>query len=509
MRDEIDRTREAALLLRPLPGIMADGSEPVRFGGKPRLPAALDWPRYAYNRDGTEPMHFLCEIHLARLPREVSLDEGPQATPDFPTQGSLFVFLPMSGDGLYQNDCVVLYTTDDVSTVAEREPPEDLADLSVDEGCRVLPDGTCDGGRLLVPLVAEALPFLSARAVNPLAVNMEEAAGADRSPWKSEHRTHEQEVERVLREARAMPRDPTLPQVSDEDRVASGEIRARMPDEFVKYNFDFSAHHLDWEFIWDFAKEFYRLCYCLTIDHFREMRDAGVSPRRVEKLIGKYKAKRKAHNKQHYGAGKKPVFWSFNAPVAVKESFDWQARRWMALSRFETGMPPPQMLDAFVEMLCEFERHYEEIDDEGYHIGARIGLLDNRVKGHDRHAGNTLVMAKRAFRYASECARERFATHFESLSQSVRWDSRVIQSSRYSYEPGFSLGTMPLQMFGLGFEIQSAVSDHADHVLLLQIGDSFGLPLDIGPDMIVQLWIKPDDLAAGRFDRVEMTMDMT
>ncbi|GAB5436281.1 MAG: hypothetical protein FalmKO_14060 [Falsiruegeria mediterranea] len=75
--------------------------------------------------------------------------------------------------------------------------------------------------------------------------------------------------------------------------------------------------------------------------------------------------------------------------------------------------------------------------------------------------------------------------------------------------PGFSLGTMPLQMFGQGFEIQSAISDHAGDSLLRQLGDSCGLPVGFGSDGIVQLWITPEDLANAKFDKVRMTFEMT
>ena len=186
------------------------------------------------------------------------------------------------------------------------------------------------------------------------------------------------------------------------------------------------------------------------------------------------------------------------------------SRRWMALSRFETGYPPKEKLDAFCAMLSEITRHYGETDADGYHLGPRIGLIDHKIKGHDKHAGNTLVAAKDAFKLAVANAVARHESSFEALDQTKRWDSRVIQAGSPKHEPGFSLGIMPLQMFGLGFEIQSSVTDHADDVLLFQIGDSFGLPLEnIGPDMVIHLWIKPEDLAAGRFENVVMTMDMT
>ncbi|MDJ0637923.1 MAG: DUF1963 domain-containing protein [Paracoccaceae bacterium] len=284
---------------------------------------------------------------------------------------------------------------------------------------------------------------------------------------------------------------------------------ARKLDEFVKWNYEFDAHHLDWEFIWDWAKEFYRLCLCLTLDHLRKMQDEGISPKRIERLIRKLKKQRKDHNRRQYRGGKKLWFWTFSDPVSVDATFDWQAGRWMALSQFETGVPSQRLRDAFVDMLVEITRHFHETDDEGYNLGPRVGLLDYRVKGHDKHAGHTFVNAKDAFKVASQKAKARYIAAFEAFPQETRWDSRVIAASGPATDLNFCLGTMPLQKFGTGFEIQSAVSDNADKVLLLQIGDSFGLPIGFGPDMIVQLWVPPDDLAAARFDQVTLTADMT
>ncbi|MCG7522354.1 DUF1963 domain-containing protein [Ruegeria sp. Ofav3-42] len=71
------------------------------------------------------------------------------------------------------------------------------------------------------------------------------------------------------------------------------------------------------------------------------------------------------------------------------------------------------------------------------------------------------------------------------------------------------LGTTPLQLFGRGDAVQNAVDDHIGDVLLMQIGEAIGLPLDIGPDMALHLWIKPEDLKSGCFDHVESTIEMT
>ena len=497
MDDSSDLPREAALLIRPLPGVMLTGDEPIAFGGKPQLPPYLDWPRE--NRG--EPEHFFAQIDLDRL----RCAAGQHAIPELPETGTIFVFLPLTNDGLYDSLAAsVLYADEDVAGLPKRDPPEDLADLLEYKQSYIHPDGTTDGGQLLVRQWAEVIPFQSERAVNPLAVNMAEAAGEIVSPWKDAQQRHEHGLANALAGARPFPPPP-------EHVDGMEDLTNRIPSQFTRRNWMFKPQHLDWEFIFDWAKEFYRLCYSLSVKHFREMQQAGNTQWMVPRFIRRYERKRKDLNKRLYGTGQRPIFWTFEDPIAVKEDFDWQAKRWLALSQFETGHPSPHLLNAFVDMLVEVRRHYDETDDEGYHLLTRIGMLDNLIKGHDKHAGWTLTEAQAAFRKASENAAAREEARFNAMPQDTRWDSRVIQSQPEPPSDGhrFNLGTMPLQMFGLGFEIQSAVSDHARDVLLLQIGDSFGLPLEIGPDMILQLWINPDDLAEGRFDRIEMTLDGT
>jgi Domain of unknown function (DUF1963) len=64
------------------------------------------------------------------------------------------------------------------------------------------------------------------------------------------------------------------------------------------------------------------------------------------------------------------------------------------------------------------------------------------------------------------------------------------------------------QTLGYGQQRQSAAEDHVNDVLLLQIvpGDCLGWQGRYS-SMLLQFWIKPKDLAAKRFDRVEMTSE--
>ncbi|MDJ0637922.1 MAG: DUF1963 domain-containing protein [Paracoccaceae bacterium] len=218
----------AALFLRPLPTGLVTGAEAVRFGGKPRLPAGLEWPARLEGYLEKQPVadHFIAEIDLSRLPREFSLADQTYTFPELPQAGTIFIFLPLLNDAIYDtNSPSVLYTPEDVTGFPEREPPDALPDVRVSEFDHVHADGLTDEGRVLTQRVAEALPFLSARAVNPLAVNMAKAEGAAAASWRGEHASHEEEMARVHREARPMPPDLTIRRMTDAERAAKQEMR--------------------------------------------------------------------------------------------------------------------------------------------------------------------------------------------------------------------------------------------------------------------------------------------
>lgn len=89
---------------------------PIRswFGGHPRLPGALDWPR----RDGM-PLNFLMQLDMATLHREAATGRTP---PGFPREGSLAVFL--------DNDSCVFLPLPVDSPLDDRLAPEDTPDLT-------------------------------------------------------------------------------------------------------------------------------------------------------------------------------------------------------------------------------------------------------------------------------------------------------------------------------------------------------------------------------------------
>lgn len=493
MLDAYETSGEAALLIRPIPSSLATGLEPIRFGGKPRLPEEMEWP----DGPGETKQNFVAEIDLTRLPRTTP---NGQTVPQLPDKGTVFIFLPLAHDWIYGHETAsVLYTDQDVSDLPGRAPPEDLPDLH-DGDAHVHSDGTTDGGRLLVPQLAEAIPFPALRALNPLHRPEEDPAAWDHAYEANTKRLHE-----AFGSARPMPPDPAVPAPEKPKPDWANAIRDRVPNAFRKYRFEFEGHHLDWEFIFDWAHAFESACIEMTISYLEDMLEEGGESWRLTRHIRKLEGKWKAHCSRMYGHGTPPKFWTFNKPVAVKETFDWQARRWMALSQFEKGYPPPNVLDAFLAMLEELDRHCHKSGSDAL----RIGLMDNRIRGHIRSAEDLWDEADFAFKKVSKRAAERHFVENIHIPKEVRWDSRVISAINAIKRQPKTSGVMPHQMFGMGFEMQSAVTQFYNHILLFQIGDPYGLPLEFGPDMVVQLWITPEDLAAGRFDRVQRTLDMT
>ncbi|EBA10963.1 DUF1963 domain-containing protein [Roseobacter sp. CCS2] len=63
------------------------------------------------------------------------------------------------------------------------------------------------------------------------------------------------------------------------------------------------------------------------------------------------------------------------------------------------------------------------------------------------------------------------------------------------------------QMFGLGSEIQTAVSDHTHHHLLLQLHSDQLVNWMWGDKGVVQFWITEEDMIAQNWDAVEMTLE--
>jgi hypothetical protein len=129
--DEWEASARAALLVRrtdlPVP---LDHPARSFFGGLPKLPAVLDWPRASVAAAG-EPesvaLTFIAQIDLAELP-----DFG--ARPHLPQTGTLYFFCSSVFEGESGPPCQVLFHAGRAGQLPERAPPADLMPLAGEGG---------------------------------------------------------------------------------------------------------------------------------------------------------------------------------------------------------------------------------------------------------------------------------------------------------------------------------------------------------------------------------------
>lgn len=150
------------------------------------------------------------------------------------------------------------------------------------------------------------------------------------------------------------------------------------------------------------------------------------------------------------------------------------------LAQFSQGRDPWRMLspgeaDAFAGMIAEVRISLEDI------VGAYA----------DRDAGQLGTRTMRAMMAGDAAA-------FAALPPELR----DLFNSDYRLPIG-----SPHQMFGLGTDIQGGIWERAGAVLLLQLVHDDMQDWRFGDNGAFQFWISPDDLAAGRWDRVELTFE--
>jgi uncharacterized protein YwqG len=78
---------------------------------------------------------------------------------------------------------------------------------------------------------------------------------------------------------------------------------------------------------------------------------------------------------------------------------------------------------------------------------------------------------------------------------------------RRKFDEGAISMSQPHQMFGTGTEIQGQVAENADKTMLLQLGTDDELRWMWGDVGVMQFWIDPKDMAAGRWDKAFMTFE--
>lgn len=159
------------------------GPTPFAFGGLPQLPEDMPWPRaISHLGDDRGSLHFFAQIDLSALSRSMEHAGHRFEMPDFPRTGTLFVFLPLDGESMYNEvDCVVRYHPGSVAHLPERMPPDDTpmiidrrapgdTDTPFYENSHVVrdnPEAVSDCGRYLKRVYAQTQTALTFTQQNP------------------------------------------------------------------------------------------------------------------------------------------------------------------------------------------------------------------------------------------------------------------------------------------------------------------------------------------------------
>lgn len=123
LRAILDRTaRQAVALLEGAPSPAMDSARSW-FGGLPKMPAGLDWPR---RRSTRKPMTFLAQVDLSEIPETAR----PQ---DLPKTGTLWFFATIDYVMEEPEQVAVLYRPAGSEPWPERAPPKDLGPVREDE----------------------------------------------------------------------------------------------------------------------------------------------------------------------------------------------------------------------------------------------------------------------------------------------------------------------------------------------------------------------------------------
>ncbi|WP_416882313.1 DUF1963 domain-containing protein [Marivita sp.] len=492
------------LFLRPRPSNLGGSGAAVTLGGKPQLPEDYDWP---------EGLVFYAQVNLDLVPRRFEHDGKSYALEQLPEHGTLFFFLPLFGDFVYQGDARVIYVPHDVSHLPEREPPDSLGDLREEEFnwsvYWIDTVGLSPCGRLLYRHYADLLPFLTVRWIDGLSTHLGTISKEDLSAINA--------LSKNL-VAQALDQSP-LPEPMDRYHLYAPQMDTRFWWDFPILD----KGLFGWNFIFEWSKQFQIESLVLGLKHGKRYLAQVGDNEQLRILLGVFEENRRTVKAAEYNkpglAGWKTKFVKPMIPEGGK--FDTRAKKWMTYAQSRTGNVPVETARRFFEFLQEINTF---LADEGEHIG--IDAIDSWIIGHDKDSRTTQELAKTAL----QTAMKRVATHkdrdrtsgarvrrmSEDKMKACRdpelvaayWDSKLYAETQIFGEEVDQFYRTPLeppQLLGAPVCIQSQVDDiAAQNVLLLQITYGFGTQVE-APDGSIQLWIKPEDLKNRIFDRVEYT----
>lgn len=153
-----------------------------------------------------------------------------------------------------------------------------------------------------------------------------------------------------------------------------------------------------------------------------------------------------------------------------------------------TREPWERMSKADTEMLHTYFSRVREIGGQKAPFQPFYRYTQGELLSVDEAARATLVAA-------ANSAPEVYATLPEKVRDDIDTKHRLASKGRWH------------QMFGLGHEVQSAVSDHTHHHMLMQFESDQLLNWIWGDTGVVQFWISEDDLLAQNWDGVALTLE--
>ena len=463
------------LILKPLPDDTSAKDPLCCLGGAPNLPADLDWPEA-----GGKPMHFFAQIDLGRLPRH---DTSGAAMPDFPAQGTIFIFLGLQ-EWYDDHQPEVLYSPDAMFAHPERALPDTLANLLEDtESGHLLVDGGLSAcGRMFRRQSVEVLPFASHRDGWSMTSDFGD--------------TQMRELEQLLGRLEPLPDPHTPPEGVDAPWVK--DLPARY------HGTKLAKADLFWEDLFEWAKDTYMAQLSLVKDVYRRSGPQDIYPNdrpgvaEVEELW----------DDLNWTYNDYAFWWLYLQVYGFPGSdypIDYRLRHFIEVSQRCRGKVPKPVRRGFCSIFVDLEA----ASAAGETLTCQP--LDTLPKAEI----SAQELADDAFgEFLSWMAPQRTGPEPERPHPKT-WDDYVerstmmpeIRRNRFGLsEPGI----VPLQMFGYGYNLQNAAVEHIDDVLLLQLGDAFGTAIDFsGQGAVLQLWVSPEDLAAGRFYAVTATLECT
>ena len=440
------------------------------------MPKHLKWP---------EGYHFFAQIDLASLPHDVTQNGVQLDLPQMSRSGTLFIFLPLSGEHLYTANAVVRYSPEATRDLPERRPPEDTPAMDwdshfVDE--RLV--SSC--GTMLPRRHVSVEGFLSHSNVNPYP--------SDNTPVER-HKAEMRYAEALAPYGidyyvgSEFPFPDAIKTTPFPSRLkAVSDRAARSGNKLLDRSYDWT-----WQSILDVSQIVAAGFYDLAIREVADDAPTGLEGWISRKFTAKMKAQKAAILTGNHSVP--TTFWhrfrfKSGGPPTADNFIDTQFEDWVANARINQDKPLTK------EHEIAFQRLLKSVHENRHLDGpVQLSKLERMWYHKVQHWDIWSVLA--------DALKDDVNPEVSSLQGR---QSSIAQAINAVSEKTARKNVSRLQMFGFGECWQHAARDHHSDVLLMQIESVGGVIVNDG---IVQVWISHEDLAAGRFEKTFTTMEMS